>query len=384
MRSFRRIVSLLLIASLLSSCSSAVQNDDSSDADNLSAQANNAEPIDAVYVEITKCDGRFTGGSGQISVDIEDVTGYPLKANSYSYTEEYPSEVNDDDYLRTGHWEGLDEYNGLYSWNSFYDVVEEGDSWNPDLEPLFSSCSLGWSYEMSDSDKDDLTFTDYVLSDRRSIDITQIDLVCRDLIAALGLDESCYKRAIYCSHCSPDDTVWGKYDILQSVDGIDIFEISVYPQRTSRLNLIRIGDWFGLAGSGGLLITSFVNGDNDTCIIDIMNYEILDTIDEDLEILSLDDIIGEGFYVPASTDGYNGPKYFYLADLVYMPIQILDEESGDFTGDRYLYPCWILFYTGAVSGSDLSYEIDGVLAFDAITGENIDIDDRIYWDKWDM
>ena len=92
---------------------------------------------ESYYVKTDKVNGRFVGESENVTVDIENTANYPSQVYVYLYTEQYPSIVTGDDFFNTGHISLLDEYVGRHSWCTFYDVVEEGDNWNPDLEPLF-------------------------------------------------------------------------------------------------------------------------------------------------------------------------------------------------------------------------------------------------------
>ena len=359
---------------------------DSSESELIESEASN------IYLQVV--DGVYTGCFGSVSISIPIMSNEPSLANIYSISAEYPSDLtvnSENEYVVNS----VVQDDGACSWVLWYDALSQYDDYDPNGEPLYSSSALANSYQ--NSSMADISFEEFVLENRVSnIMIVPLNDEVYDLLNSLGLDYELYGSSILCNYYSPDGQTSNKYNVLQQIDGISVFDMTLFPRGANMndspgLFFVSWGEYIGNAGDTGSesLCIAYINNDLDICTIDMHNYTIIDIVEEDLPIKPFEECLQIWFdQMVSSCNGdslvgtTNTETWIYQADLVYLPVHLIDKVAKTWTDEYYLFPCWIMFYTQINYAFEYPVEIDGVIGLNAVTGENIDINDLEYQRYW--
>lgn len=243
--------------------------------------------------------------------------------------------------------------------------------------------SMDFFYQLNNLSADD--FWSYILENRvESVEFTGITDECIECMEAIGVCPEYYSdHVLHSTVPMPDGTRRDEYSIPSQIDGLPIVENSIYPQNSTSLGLVKWNDYVGFAGGPNLngisYISHFVNENRVGCTIDLHDYEVLDILASGLSVLSVDDCT-DNIREAITSDvniSTNDRVYVYLADLCYVSILEYDTTDDRYTGNIYLVPCWVFFYT-AFDGIIDRGPMDGLIVFNAVTGDNININGTEY------
>ncbi len=367
-RSIPFILTVSFLISLVGCSSNSESVTENSTINTMENSVNTTEHIDfsdefidereVITLEFELVDDRLCASYENITFDVQYPSVTPESVNIYQIA------VSDSPNLE-GYYNG-NVASGEYDWDMSFPDYD-----NAVYQPLFDTQSLRWSYEMYDTH---LSFWDFILLNRvNNLEISEIDEICSDCIEALNFDlENYYSRCMHNTVLLPDGTVRNNYSIPQQIDDIPLFNGRLYPQYSSHLDFVNIdGEVMLVSVLSGRRFTMY-NENYDCCNLDQNTYEIVDTVEENVSIIPLEECI-TNVLPDIGLEGHRD-TYVYLADLCYVVVNPIDVDNNEISDISYTIPCWVLFYT-AWDGSIEGGEVDGIVAINAITGDNIDIDD---------
>lgn len=271
-----------------------------------------------------------------------------------------------------------------YSWTNLYE--------NESLIINQQYGNLANYYLVHGGEESNEAFKSYVMNERFDLtDITKADDAFVELTDLLGADEISFNESlIKTDYHGEDGYIQTEYAMFKSMDGIPILCDGTncqFPKNDTRILYQWNNNIYGYSYSPPTILTTgsnvnywFKNTDTgDIYNVDLRDYKILDIVEENLKILTLEECIAnsiEEYFINESVPN----AYVYYAQLSYMSMNIADEDMHP-TDSYYLVPVWALYYTsvGTLNNTfNLYGSCDGLIVLNAVTGENMMAEQDVY------